>query len=144
MILARLTAVAALLAATGTVSAQMPPDQLAPAKKPAAPTPRVANYPGVSAAGNAIIGKMEVQSTPGLRAILVQQKDVQGQISALALAPTIDVDKLGALLKQGEALQGQFRTRFNDRLIATLKALPEADRSPFLKAIGSAPRSGQQ
>jgi len=98
-----------------------------------APTPR--RIPGVSDAGNAILAKQQMTPDPELGEIVRQQHSLRDQLSAAAIAPTPDIDKVAALLKQGEDLQSQFRAHSNERLITALRALPEADRGPFLRAL---------
>lgn len=131
-----LLAVAALLPAAA--GAQAPAK---PAAKPAAPkttpAPAAGGVPGVSPGGNAIILKMR-QPEPETVALFKQQQGVAQQVGAVMAAPTVDIDKLDALLKQGESLRTQLQTRLYDRIIATARALPAADQKPFLLAIAGA------
>jgi hypothetical protein len=125
----------ALLLAMGAT--QTAPAAIAPAA-PQVPTPR--KIPGVSDAGNAILAQQQTTPDPQLAAIVRQQRALRDQLSAAAMAPTPDVDKVAALLKEGDDLQSQFRTHSNERLINALRALPEADRGPFLRALVTAKR----
>ena len=53
----------------------------------------------------------------------------------LANAPKIDLVKLEELIKKQESLQSDIRQRTDARMLALVKALPEADRSTFLKGL---------
>ena len=122
----------ALLLPMGAAQAASAAIAPAPAT-PQVPTPR--KIPGVSDAGNAILAQQQTTPDPELGAIVRQQRALRDQLSAAAMAASPDVDKVASLLKEGEDLQSQFRTHSNERLITALRALPEADRGPFLRAL---------
>ena len=125
-----LTPIAFLLA--GAAVAQTPPVIQA---RPGAAAPAPRKIPGVSDAGNAILAKAQAAPDPQLSALIRQQRGIHDQLISAVMAPTIDIDKIAAILKQAEALQDQFHLRSNDRLIAAVRLLPEADRGPFLRAL---------
>lgn len=101
-----------------------------------APAPQ-AHYPGVSPAGNAILTRLLQQGDPQLRQIILQVRDTTKEMQLAVQRPTLDVDQFAALMKRGDTLQAQSRTRQTERIVIALRALPAADRLPFLKAIGS-------
>lgn len=94
-----------------------------------------ANVPGVSAAGNAVLDKMAHQPPAGLAEIVKQGQAINNDMKAVISAPTINVDALAAVFKRRQALQARIAAASDARLIATLRALPPADRSPFLRAV---------
>jgi len=123
----------ALLLMMGAVQAAPAAITAAPAAAQQVPTPP--RIPGVSDAGNAILAQQQTTADPQLGAIVRQQRALRDQLSAAAMAQTPDIDKVAALLKEREDVQNQFRIHANERLITALRALPEADRGPFLRAL---------
>lgn len=114
--------------------AQTPPPA-APAATPAAPQRRATNLPGVSPQGNAILTKMDAQGDPQYSQLRRQQQGLKDQLSNAIMVPTIDVDRVAGIMRQMDLIQGEMRNRSSERVVAALKALPEADRGPFLRAI---------
>lgn len=96
------------------------------------------NYPGVSAAGNAILTKLDQQPDQQFVQLLRQRKSTQDQLSNAIMTATIDPERIATLMKQLDLLQSQIRSRSSDRVLTALKALPEEDRGPFLRAISNA------
>lgn len=109
------------------------------AQAPAAKAPAPMTVPGVSPAGNAALAKFRQGDTQG-KQIYLQIRDTSMQIQLETQRPKVNVDLLGTLLKKLDGLSAQFRARQTDQLIQVLKALPEGDRIPFLKAAGIGPR----
>jgi hypothetical protein len=116
---------ALLLAATPGL-AQQPPAQ---------PRPAPRQIDGMSEAGNAIFAKAQAAPDPQLLALVRQQRVLRDQLAAAALQTTVDVDRIGALLRKAEDVQSQIRARNNDRMLAVLTQLPDADRSIFLRGV---------
>lgn len=118
-----------------------------PAPKPAgaaaasAPTPAAAPAGPrkivLSDEGRAIASKVYGAPDPQAQALMAEQAGVRGQLDQLVMAASIDVNKLEALMKQEERIQGDLRRRANDRMITLLRALPEADRVVFVRALGA-------
>ncbi|NIJ08368.1 hypothetical protein FHS31_001985 [Sphingomonas vulcanisoli] len=123
-------ALAITIAAATPALAQVPPAQLA---KPAAPPP--VNIPGVSAAGNATLTRLQGQRDPVLQQLAQQQQGVARQILTAIAGANVDVDKFAGLLKQSEGLNAQMRVRADDHVLQALRALPPADRAPFLRGV---------
>jgi hypothetical protein len=115
----------ALILASGVSHAQQPP------------TPK--RIEGVSEAGNALFAKAQSAPDPAMVTLVRQQRQLRDQLNAAGLAAKVDPDKVEALLRQSEEVAGQIRTRNNDRLLAVLRALPEADRAPFLRGVLTRP-----
>ena len=115
--------------AAAPLVAQTPP--VATARKPI-------NYPGVSLAGNAILTKLDQQPDPQFVQLLRQRKSTQDQLSNAIMTATIDPDRISTLMKQLDLIQSQIRSRSSDRVLTALKALPDEDRGPFLRAISNA------
>ena len=140
-----------IVSAMAALAATAAPAQTSGTKKPAASKPAAKStirpatakaitsgaveVPGVSAEGNATLAKMRNAPDPEFANIIRQQQALAPQIGAAVMAPTVDVDKIADLLRQGESLRSQAQAKNIDRVIAAAKALPEADRGPFLRAI---------
>lgn len=105
------------------------------AQAPAAPQRRPTNLPGVSPAGNAILTKLDAQGDSQYGQLRRQQQQLKDQLSNAIMVPTIDVDRVSGLMRQMDMVQGQIRSRASERVVTALKALPEEDRGPFLRAI---------
>lgn len=123
-----LLALASLGLATAPLAAQSPPPSPPAAR-------RVTNLPGVSPAGNAILTKLDAQGDPQYAQIRRQQTALKDQLSNAIMVPVIDADKVAGIMRQMDLVQSQLRSRSSERVVAALKALPEADRGPFLRAI---------
>lgn len=102
---------------------------------PAAPQRRPTNLPGVSPQGNAILTKLDSQGDPQYVQLKRQQTGLKDQLSNAIMVPVIDVDRVAGIMRQMDVVQGAMRSRASERVLAALKALPEADRGPFLRAI---------
>ena len=93
----------------------------------------------VSPAGQAVIKKYLLGAQDPFIVQRVQQLRTNAQQSvALADAPTLDLVRLESLLRQKEALQTAIQRRGDDRTLAMLKELPEADRIKFLRSLRAA------
>ncbi|PZU07948.1 hypothetical protein [Sphingomonas sp.] len=123
-----LLALALMVLTALPATAQTPPAAPAPAHRPT-------NLPGVSPAGNAILTKLDAQGDPQYSQLRRQQQGLKDQLSNAIMVSEIDVDRVAGLMRQMDLVQGQMRTRSSERVLAALKALPEADRGPFLRAI---------
>lgn len=114
----------------------------AAAQPPAPGKPGVVSVPGVSAAGNAALAKFNGRIDPAGKVLAGDEAAFQQQIGALLSAPTIDPDKFAALLKQGQTLASRGQAIRNDHLVTMVRALPPADRAPFLRAVLGARPAG--
>ncbi|WP_157219783.1 periplasmic heavy metal sensor [Flavisphingomonas formosensis] len=115
-----------------------------------APAPRVA-APGAAAAapnrrsislspqGTEVVKQWAAQKDPELTMLIQQQRALGSQMQMVIGAPKIDLAKLEELMKKQEGLQSDIRQRRDARLLALVKALPEADRSIFLKGLQPPP-----
>lgn len=117
----------------GAAAAQQPAPPARPALPPAAGTPAVKKIPGLSEEGNAIYAKVFGTPDPQLLSIARQQRQVQSSITGMAMATTVNVDKLADLLKQRDQLQLQFRTRQNELTVGMLRQLTDEDRGIYLR-----------
>jgi hypothetical protein len=86
----------------------------------------------LSPQGTGVVKQWAAQKDPGLQMLVQQQRDIRSQMETLVNAPKIDVARLEDLMKK---LQSDIRQRTDARMLALVKALPEADRSIFLKGI---------
>lgn len=124
---------ALLLAALAVPSSTTAAAQPAPASAaPGAPARRSIK---LSPQGTEIVKQWAAEKDPELAMLVQQQRALSSQMQMLIGASKIDVVKLEALLKQQEGLQSAMRQRRDARLLALVKALPEADRSLFLKGL---------
>jgi uncharacterized membrane protein len=89
----------------------------------------------LSPQGTGVVKQWAAQKDPGLQMLVQQQRDIRSQMETLVNAPKIDVARLEDLMKKQESLQSDIRQRTDARMLALVKALPEADRSIFLKGI---------
>lgn len=128
-----------LAAAAQAQPAPVRPAQLGPAQLGQGGPGAMRKYPGVSDAGNAILAEALNAPDPQLSTIVRQQRALHDAFVAAAMAPTIDLDKVQALMKQREDLQAQFRQRGDERLLAAMRQLPIADRGPFMRALVAPP-----
>lgn len=100
-------------------------------------------FPGVSDSGNAIINEGN-RSDPQLDGISRQVRSVHDQLSAAVSGSAVDVDRVSALLRQGDNLQAQGRQRVTERIIATARQLSVADRAAFLRDLLMPPPGAAQ
>jgi len=114
----------------------------APAAAPATQAPTPKRFAGVSDEGNAALAKAQTTPDPQLQTLVRQVRTAHDQLTTAVMAPVIDVDKVTAAIRQEEVAQAQLRTHNNDRLIAVVKQLPEADRGVFLRTLILSRRSG--
>lgn len=124
-------AILSILLSTGLATAGM----VVPAAAAQAQAPAPPKVPGVSDAGNAILSKAQTSPDPQMAAAIRQIQAAHNQLTAAVMEPTIDVAKVGALMKQQASAETAARTRQNDRLIAVLGQLSPADRGAFLRAL---------
>lgn len=130
MIMAMMAAALALPSPTAAVAA---PPKVAPAAAPAPAAGRRSIK--LSPQGTEVVKQWAAQKDPGLQMLVQQQRDIRSQMETLVNAPKIDVARLEDLMKKQEGLQSDIRQRTDARMLALVKALPEADRSIFLKGI---------
>lgn len=123
----RLHFVLALLAPALAVAQTPPPVATAP--------PKAAPIAGISPAGMAIVDKYRGAGDTALPGLVRQQRQAHQQLIAATLVATIDPDRVATLLKADEAAQVAVRSHLNDQMIAVVRALPEADRAPFLRSL---------
>ena len=107
----------------------------------AAQQPRAQVKLDVSPAGQAVMKKYLGTRDPQMEALAQQLRGVAGQMQALPRAPKLDLAKMQGLMRQQESLESQLRRRSNDRSLAMLREMSEADRLKFLRGLAAA---GQQ
>ncbi len=123
-----------LVAAAPAVSAPTPPPPPTQAARGAAAMKAL----GMSDAGIAVLRKQSAPD-PDARALFAKRQALRTQLAAAATASPFDVDAFAALLRDSSLLEGTMRSRSEERIVNTLKALPAADRQIFAKAVFSAP-----
>lgn len=125
----------ALALFTGAAGAAAQPPKAsgtASATPPASPQVR---FPGVSDAGNAILGKAQTTPDPELQGLGRQLRNVRDQLTSAVMAPTIDVDKVGGILHQQDVVQSQIRELQTEHWVATIKQLSPDDRAIVLRTL---------
>lgn len=89
---------------------------------------------GMSDAGINVL-RQQSAPDPDARALATKRMAMRGQLATTAAAAPFDVDGFAALLRESSLLESTARTRTEERIITTLKALPAADRSIYAKAV---------
>lgn len=92
----------------------------------------------VSPAGQAVLKKYMGGRDPAINERLQRVRAIAQQMGALSNAPRLDLVRLQALMRQQEALQADIQRRGNDRTLAMLRELSEADRIKFLRGFRAA------
>lgn len=138
----------ALALALSISTAPMQLAQAAPTPSSAAPAsagpPRNAaalKALGMSDAGMNVL-RQQSAPDPDARALAAKRAAMRGQLATAAAANPFDVDAFAALLREASSLESSARARVEERIIATLKALPAADRPIYVKAIFGSARPG--
>ncbi|MBO9379574.1 hypothetical protein GG804_22645 [Sphingomonas histidinilytica] len=126
--------VALFLAAPAAAMAAPTPAKPAPAAAAAA-----AAAGGLSPEGRAIAARV-LSPDPRLKEIQAEIMTIRQQKAQIIAGTTVDVETLEPLLRREEALMSELRTRQNDRLLALLRALPDADRIAVLHRAAYPPR----
>lgn len=121
----------ALLLAAGAQTPAKPAAR--PAAKTAAGASRTQMHFDVSPAGQAVMKKYLGVPDPAFVALAKQLQEVAVQVKGLGAAPKLDMGRLEQLLRQQEQLQAQMRKRSDDRLLAMLGEMSEADRLGFAR-----------
>jgi hypothetical protein len=125
------TMLVALLLAAPTAAMAAPP--------PAKPAPAAVAAGGLSPEGRAIAARV-LSPDPRLKEIQAEITTIRQQKAQIIAGTTVDVETLEPLLRREEALMSELRTRQNDRLLALLRALPDADRIAVLHRAAYPPR----
>jgi len=89
----------------------------------------------LSAEGRTIAARILGTADPRSTQIQTEMAAVRQQKMDLIAGTAIDVEKLEPLLRKEEALQAEYRTRQNDRLLSLLRALPDSDRVALLHSM---------
>lgn len=117
----------------------------APAAAPAAPPspmpPRGAaamKALGMSDAGIAVL-RAQSAPDPDAKAQLAKRQAMRAKLADAAAANPFDVDAFAALLRESSLMEATARSRNEERIVTTLKALPAADRPIFAKAVFGGP-----
>lgn len=92
----------------------------------------------VSPAGQAVLKKYLGVRDPVVVQHVEQLRAVGQQIGTLANAPRLDLGRLQALMRQQEAIGAAIQRRTNDRTLAMLGELSEADRLKFVRSLRDA------
>lgn len=108
----------------------------AAAQAPQAPPPGTRQVRiDLSPAGQTIAKKYLAAPDPVIVERVSQLRGVAQQIAALSNAPKLDLVRLQALLRQQETLQASVQRRGNDRMLAMLRELSEADRLKLVRSF---------
>ena len=92
----------------------------------------------VSPAGQVVLKKYLGAQDPYIVQRVQQLRTNAQQVAALANAAKLDLVRLEALMRQQEVLQTAIKRRADDRSLAMLKELPEADRIKFVRSFQAA------
>lgn len=115
----------------------------APAVAIAAPGPvkpaPVPSTGGLSPEGRAIAARI-LSPDSRLKEIQAEILAIRQQKAQIVAGTSVDVEKLEPILRREEALMSEQRTRQNDRLLALLRALPDADRIAILHRAAYPPK----
>ncbi|MET0269563.1 MAG: periplasmic heavy metal sensor [Sphingomonas sp.] len=127
---------AGLIALAAVAAAPPPPVKPPPVivAPPAARTATVLKALGMSDAGIAILRRQSAPD-PDARALNARRQALRAKLGEAAAASPFDVNAFAALLRESATLEGAVRTRNEERIVTTLKALPAADRPIFAKAV---------
>jgi uncharacterized membrane protein len=117
-------------AAPPPASAPTPPANAAAMQRGAAAMKAL----GMSDAGINVL-RQQSAPDPDARALAAKRVAMRGQLAAAASASPFDVDGFAALLRESSLLESTARTRTEERIVNTLKALPAADRGIYAKAV---------
>ncbi len=127
-----------LIALTVAAAAPLAPP---PPKAPPAATPRgvaAMKALGMSDAGIAVLRRQGAPD-PDARALNAKRQTLRAKLAETAGATPFDLEGFTALLRESSTLEASVRTRNEERIVATLKALPEADRPIFARAVFGPP-----
>ena len=108
----------------------------AAAQSPAPPARRI-NI-AVSPAGQAVLRRYLGTPDPAIQRDVAQLRAVAGQMATLANAPRLHLARLRVLFRQQETVQADAQRRGNERTLAMLGELSEADRVSFLRSVRGA------
>ena len=102
----------------------------------------------VSPAGQMVLKKYLGVRDPALVPLVEQLGAVSRQMAGLADSPRAGLARLRALMRRQEGIQVAIQRRGNDRTLAMLGELSEADRVRFLRSLkaartGSGPPAGK-
>lgn len=92
----------------------------------------------ISPAGQAIAKKYLGTPDPEMVQLAQRGAGLAQKIRALSAAKTLDMVQLATLIRQQETLQSAMRKRSNDRMLAMLGEMNEADRISFVRGIATA------
>lgn len=113
---------------------------LAPlALQAAAPSAQVRVNVPLSPAGQAVAKKWLGAPDPQAQAIARALQASAGKVRRLAAAPRLDMAQLATLIAEQQRLQTALRKRSDDRVMAMLREMGEADRLAFVRGM-TAPR----
>ncbi|KRB94520.1 hypothetical protein ASE22_00800 [Sphingomonas sp. Root720] len=125
-------AIAAVPSAKPAMPATAPGKVLAPTAG-AVPVRRIT----LSAEGRTIAARIIGTPDPRTKEIQAELGTIRQQKAQLIAGAAVDVEKLEPMLRREEVLQGELRTRQNDRLLSLLRALPDADRIALLHSMAN-------
>ncbi|WP_156679861.1 hypothetical protein [Sphingomonas profundi] len=89
---------------------------------------------GMSDAGVAVLRRQSAPD-PDAKALLAKRQAMRAKLAEAAAATPFDVDAFAALLRESSLMEASARSRSEERIVTTLKALPAADRPIFAKAV---------
>lgn len=91
----------------------------------------------VSPAGQAVLKKYLGVADPAVVPMVNQLRATAQEMAGLANAPKLDLVRLRALMRRQETLQAAIQRRSNERTLAMLSELSEADRVKFVRSFGA-------
>lgn len=128
------------VAFAATPAAKQPVAASRSATAAAAAAPAVARRVTLSAEGNAAAARVMAMPDPRVAQIQTEIAAIRQEKGQFISGSTVDVDKLEPILRREEALQTELRAKQNDRLLALLRALPDADRVALLNNLANPAR----
>lgn len=135
-----MTGLIALVVAAAAPLAPPPPARALPAATPRGAVALKAL--GMSDAGIAVL-RQQGAPDPDSRALNAKRQTLRAKLAEAAGATPFDLDAFTTLLRESATLEASVRTRNEERIITTLKALPAADRPIFARAVfGPPPATG--
>lgn len=104
-----------------------------PAQAPP-PDPRPGARATLSPEGQAIV-RRRLLPDPDAHALAERRGALRTALDEAMAAPVIDVARIEELMREQERVLSEARVTANDRLLATLRELPPADRRAYLDGL---------
>ena len=118
-------------APSAAMPAPTPPPLVAPAPAHGAAALKAV---GMSDAGIAVL-RQQSAPDPDAKAAFTKRQAMRAKLAQAASANPFDLDAFASALREASLLEATARSRNEERIVTTLKALPAADRPIFAKAV---------